>query len=147
MLVGVGIDLTPVDRIARLLSRYAGRFEEKIFTPGERAYCRGRGSVAEHFAARFAAKEATLKALGVPAGLSWHELEVVPGSGGKPELVLHGEAARAMVALGVVRLHLSLTHAGGQAAAVVIAEGPGPGDPGDAGAPAPGAAKDGGSAA
>ena len=146
MLVGVGIDLTPVDRIARLLGRYAGRFEEKVFTPGERAYCRGRGSVAEHFAARFAAKEATLKALGVPSGLSWHELEVVSGAGGKPELVLHGAAARAMAALGVVRLHLSLTHAGGQAAAVVIAEGQGPGGSGGPGAQPPGAPVDGGSA-
>lgn len=129
MLVGVGIDLTPVDRIARLLGRYSGRFEEKVFTPGERAYCRGRAAAAEHFAARFAAKEAALKALGVPSGLSWHELEVVSGPGGKPELALHGAAARAMAALGVVRLHLSLTHAGGQAAAVVIAEGRAPGEP------------------
>jgi holo-[acyl-carrier protein] synthase len=147
LLVGVGIDLTPVDRIARLLGRYAGRFEEKVFTPGERAYCRGRAAAAEHFAARFAAKEAALKALGVPSGLSWHELEVVSGPGGKPELALHGAAARAMAALGVVRLHLSLTHAGGQAAAVVIAEGEGPGRSGQEGARGPGASTDGGSAA
>ena len=139
MVLGVGIDLTPVDRIARILGRYAGRFEEKVFTPAERAYCRGRAAAAEHFAARFAAKEATLKALGVPAGLSWHELEVVSGPGGKPELVLRGAAAQAMATLGVVRLHLSLTHAGGQAAAVVIAEGRGSGETG-AGGPGGGSA-------
>ena len=123
MILGVGIDLTPVDRIDRLLGRYDGRFAEKVFTDGERSYCRARAHAAEHFAARFAAKEATLKALGVPPGLSWHELEVVTGEGGRPTLVLHGEAALALARVGGNRLHLSLTHAGGQAAAVVIVEG------------------------
>jgi len=121
VIIGVGIDLTPVDRIERLLARYAGHFEAKVFTDGERAYCRARAKVAEHFAARFAAKEALLKALGVPRGLSWHELEVV-SQDGRPTLALSGAAARAAAALGVTRLHLSLTHAGGQAAAVVVAE-------------------------
>ena len=113
----------PVSTGLRLLARYAGRFEDKVFTDGERAYCRGRAHRAEHFAARWAAKEATLKALGVPEGLSWPELEVV-STEGRPTLALHGAAAQAMAAMGVSRLHLSLTHAGGQAAAVVIAEGP-----------------------
>jgi holo-[acyl-carrier protein] synthase len=123
MVVGVGLDLTPVDRIERLLAgRYGGRFELKVFTDAERAYCRARADAAQHFAARFAAKEATLKALGVPPGLSWHELEVASPGGRRPEMRLAGEAARAMKALGVARLHLSITHAGGQAAAVVIAE-------------------------
>ena len=128
MVLGVGIDLTPIDRIARMLERYATRFEEKVFTDGERAYCHARAHAADHFAARFAAKEAVLKALGVPAGLRWHELEVVSGAGGAPSLSLSGEAARAAARLGVRRIHLSLTHAGGQAAAVVIAEGEPPED-------------------
>ena len=119
----MGIDLTPIERIERLLGRYSGRFERKVFTDGERHYCRTKANAAQHFAARFAAKEATLKALAVPPGLSWHELEVVPDASGRPSLALTGEAARAMVRLGVRRLHLSLTHAGGNAAAVVIAEG------------------------
>ncbi len=124
MIVGVGIDLVPVERIARILERYGERFEEKLFTDGERAYCRARARPAEHFAARFAAKEAVLKALGVPDGLQWHELEVVsPPAGGAPSLRLGGEAARAAERRGVARVHLSLSHAGGQATAVVIAEG------------------------
>jgi holo-[acyl-carrier protein] synthase len=123
MIVGVGVDLTPVDRLARALERHPGRFEARVFTEGERAYCRARARAAEHFAARFAAKEAALKALGVPPGLSWHELEVVNADDGAPSLVLHGAAALAAAERGARRLHLSLTHAGGQAVALVIAEG------------------------
>ena len=123
MIVGVGIDLAPVERVRQALARHGERFERKVFTDGERAYCRARADAAQHFAARFAAKEATLKALGVPEGLSWHELEVVSAKGAAPEVVLRGVAARAAAARGVSRLHLSLTHAGGQAAAVVVAEG------------------------
>ena len=126
MVLGIGIDLTPIDRIAKILERHPERFEAKLFTDGERAYCRGRAQAAQHFAARFAAKEATLKALGVPPGLSWHELEVVPDASGRPSLALTGAAALAMAHLGVLRLHLSLTHAGGNACAVVIAEGGAP---------------------
>jgi holo-[acyl-carrier protein] synthase len=123
MIYGVGIDLTPIDRIERALSRHGDRFERKVFTDGERAYCRGRARPADHFAARFAAKEAWLKALGVPEGLSWHEIEVVIAEGGRPSLSLRGEAARAVAARGVSeKMHLSLTHAGGMAAAVVVAE-------------------------
>lgn len=123
MIVGVGIDLTPIDRVALILRRHGDRFERKVFTDGERAYCNGKSSPADHFAARFAAKEATLKALGVPEGLSWHEMEIVSLAAGRPSLRLVGAAARAAAELGVARLHLTLTHAGGQAAAVVVAEG------------------------
>lgn len=122
MVVGVGIDLCPVSRMARAIERHGGRFEERVFTEEERRYCRGRGNAAEHFAARFAAKEALLKALGVPPGLSWHELEVQSAQDGAPRLVLSGEAARAAAARGVDSLHLSLTHGGDMAAAVVVAE-------------------------
>ncbi|MSP60648.1 MAG: holo-ACP synthase [Myxococcales bacterium] len=122
MVLGVGIDLTPIDRIRAILDRHGERFERKVFTDGERAYCHGRAQAAVHFAGRFAAKEATLKALGVPAGLSWHELEVLASPRGAPSLRLSGGALVAAAALGVARLHLSITHAGGQAAAVVIAE-------------------------
>jgi holo-[acyl-carrier protein] synthase len=121
MIAGVGIDLAPVARIAALLPKYGGRFERRVFTDAERDYCRARANPAEHFAARFAAKEATLKALGVPAGLSWHEMEVI-SAGGRPELSLTGEAARAAGRVGARRFHLSLTHAGGVAAAVVVLE-------------------------
>ena len=122
MIVGVGIDLTAVDRMERALGRHGDRFEKRVFTVEECAYCRARARPAEHFAARFAAKEATLKALGVPEGLSWHEMEVAFAPSGRPELILRGVAARAAGERGVARLHLSLTHDGGQAAAVVVAE-------------------------
>ncbi len=123
MILGVGIDLTPVDRMARLLERYPQRSAERLFTQREQAYCWARARPAEHFAARFAAKEATLKALGVPEGLSWHELEVVSRSGAPPVLELHGRAKEAARSCGMTRAHLSLSHAGGQATAIVILEG------------------------
>lgn len=122
MIIGVGIDLCPVSRMGRALERHGGRFEARVFTAEERAACRGRGQPAQHFAARFAAKEALLKALGVPPGLSWHELEVVSAASGAPMLRLSGEAQAAAGRLGVTDLHLSLSHAGDMAAAVVIAE-------------------------
>jgi holo-[acyl-carrier protein] synthase len=122
MIVGVGIDLAPIERVQKILARHGERFERKVFTGGERAYCRSRADAAQHFAARFAAKEATLKALGVPEGLSWHELEVVSREGAAPTVALSGVAAAAAAERGVTRLHLSLSHAGGQAVAVVVAE-------------------------
>jgi holo-[acyl-carrier protein] synthase len=122
MIVGVGIDLCQVSRMRSALSRHAGRFAARIFTADERAYCEDRADPAQHYAARFAAKEALLKALAVPSGLSWHEIEVQSQPGGAPRLFLRGEAARAAAARSVLRLHLSLTHSGDSAAAVVIAE-------------------------
>ena len=124
MIRGVGVDLCPVSRVARILERHPGRFEARVFTPGERTYCASRGAPAQHFAARFAAKEAVLKALGVPSGLGWHEVEVT-GDGGPPRLALHGAAAAAAAARGVRRAHLSLSHAGDTAVAFVVLEGEG----------------------
>src|SRR5512138_3800404 len=107
MIRGVGVDLCPVSRVARILERHPGRFAERVFTPAERAYCGSRGAPAQHFAARFAAKEAALKALGAPAGIGWHDLEGA-GDGGAPRVELHGAAAAAGAARGVRRAHLSL---------------------------------------
>jgi holo-[acyl-carrier protein] synthase len=123
MIVGIGVDLTPVSRIAEAMARHPERLERRLFTDGERAYCRARANAAQHFAARFAAKEALLKALHVPEGLSWHELEVVSDERGVPRLELHGVAAQAAARAGVRRLHLSLTHAEDSAVAFVVAEG------------------------
>jgi holo-[acyl-carrier protein] synthase len=123
MIVGIGVDLTPVSRMERAMQNHPGRFEARLFTDGERAYCRRSVNFAQHFAARFAAKEALLKALGVPKGLSWHELEVVNADDGAPRFELSGEAARAAAALGVRKLHLSLSHAADSAIAMVVAEG------------------------
>jgi holo-[acyl-carrier protein] synthase len=123
MILGVGVDLTPVARFAQAMARHPGRLEARLFTDGERAYCRAKAWPDQHFAARFAAKEAVLKALGVPEGLRWHELEVVSGDDGAPRFALHGAAAAAAAARGVRRLHLSITHAADQAIAFVVAEG------------------------
>jgi holo-[acyl-carrier protein] synthase len=122
MIRGVGVDLCPVSRVAQILARHPGRFEERVFTPAERAYCSTRGAPAQHYAVRFAAKEAALKALGVPAGFGWHDLEVA-ADGGAPRLALHGAVAAAAAARGVRRAHLSLSHAGDTAIAFVVLEG------------------------
>lgn len=123
MIVGLGLDLAEVPRIAEMVERWGERFTRKLFTERERAFAAARANSAQHLAARFAAKEATLKALGVPKGLSWHEMEVVGGGRQRPQMILTGQALRAAEALGVTRLHLTLTHADTVAAAVVIAEG------------------------
>jgi holo-[acyl-carrier protein] synthase len=124
VILGVGIDLTPISRMQAALRRHDGRFEAKIFTPTERAYCLKQASAAQHYAARFAAKEAVVKAVPVLRGQAWHEVEVVNGPDGAPKIILHGAAELAARRSGVVRLHLSLTHAADHAAAVVVAEGP-----------------------
>src|SRR5688500_1804918 len=116
------MDLTEGDRIAAMVERWGSSFTHRIYTEGERQYARSRANAAMRLAARLAAKEATLKALGVPSGLSWHEMEVVGGGNEAPLLVLRGQALVAAERLGVVRMHLTLTHTRGVAAAVVIAE-------------------------
>jgi holo-[acyl-carrier protein] synthase len=108
--------------VAALLARFGARFEEKLFTSGEREACRGRGQPEQHFAARFAAKEAALKALAVPPNLRWHELEVRSSPGGAPSLHLSGAARAAADTMGASRAHLSLSHAGGLAVAMVVLE-------------------------
>lgn len=122
MIVGVGLDLCLISRMERALLRSDGRFATRVFTEAERRYCDGKASPSQHYAARFAAKEAILKALHVPDGLSWHELEIVQGSHGGPAIALHGAAQQAADRLGVRRLHVSLTHQGDSASAVVVAE-------------------------
>ncbi len=125
MIVGLGIDLMEVARMAKALDAHGERLEERIFTPGERADCRGRADRMQALAARFAAKEAGLKALGTgwAGGLGFLHLEVVRTGSGKPELRLHGPAAERARLLGVVQAHVSLTHQRGMAAAVVVLEG------------------------
>ncbi len=125
MIVGLGMDVVQIDRIARILSgdpRRAERFLARCFTAAERAYCDLRRDRAGSYAARFAAKEAAVKALGAPAGLRWTDFEVVRAEGA-PTLALTGAAAEAAARRGVERVHLTLSHAAGLAAAAVILEG------------------------
>jgi holo-[acyl-carrier protein] synthase len=124
MIVGIGIDLERIDRFRDLLDRWGARFEEKLFTDAERAYCRGRGKPEQHFAARFAAKEAALKAMGVPrhVGLEWQHFEIAHAATGAPELRLTHAARACADRLQVTRVHLTLTHTVDTAAAFVILE-------------------------
>ncbi len=124
MLVGTGIDLVEIRRIEQSLERFRERFLERVYTPGEIAYCLGKRQSAESLAARFAAKEAGAKALGtgIAQGVSWKELEVAREPGQRPTLVLHGRAAEIGRRLGVARIWLAITHGGGLAVATVHME-------------------------
>jgi len=124
MVIGIGIDLVAVERIARVIRRRGERFLARVYTPGELAACPPGEQYARRLAARFAAKEAALKALGtgLSGGIRWREIEVRRPDRGRPEIVLHGRAAAHAASLGVARLHLSLSHDGPFAAAVVVAE-------------------------
>lgn len=125
MMVGLGTDLCRVSRIERALRRWGKRFERRVFTPGEIGYCRERRRPEVHFASRFAAKEAVFKALGtgVARGVRWKEVEVVRQSGQAPQLRFSGRVARLLEERGVEAAHLSLTHDGDYALAVVVLEG------------------------
>lgn len=124
MIVGLGIDLLETARLDRALLRTAG-FEARVFTEKESADCAARGDRIQALAARFAAKEACLKALGTgwAGGLGFRQVEVVREASGSPTLRLHGAAAARAASLGVRRIHVSLTHQATAAAAVVLLEG------------------------
>lgn len=121
--LGIGLDLCAVDRMDAALARHGDRFLARIFTDAERAYAAGRANRGEALAARFAAKEATSKALGAPRGIDWHDVEVTPARSGihGPGVVLRGRAREVAAQRGIVRVLLSITHAAGVAAAVAIA--------------------------
>lgn len=120
--VGLGVDAVEVGRFRRALQRRPG-LVERIFSEGERAYADRFREPAPRLAARFAAKEAVMKALGVGLGsLRLREVEVVRSEDGRPHLVLHGAAAELARRRGVARWHLSLTHTATLAVASVVAE-------------------------
>jgi holo-[acyl-carrier protein] synthase len=119
--VGVGVDLCDVDRIRRTLARTPG-FAARVFTQAEQDYCRRARDPAERFAARFAAKEAVLKALSAGLGsCPLRDIEVVRASSGAPSVVLHGAAAALAAERGVATCRVSLTHTRTMAEAVAIA--------------------------
>ncbi|MGC6486197.1 MAG: holo-ACP synthase [Planctomycetota bacterium] len=124
MIVSVGVDAVEIQRIRALLARSRGRFERRVFTADEAAYCRGKERAAESFAARFAAKEAVMKCLGTgwARGTGFRQIEVRRGAGGAPTLALDGAAAEVAAARGIRRWHLSLTHTETTATAFVVAE-------------------------
>lgn len=121
--VAVGADLADVTDVADALARFGDRYRSRLFTPGELADTEGP-TEAQGLAARFAAKEATFKALGVgPDGLPWRSVEVRRHPGGRPALVLHGEAAMLAEERGLTRWAVSMTHEHQLAGAVVVATG------------------------
>ena len=121
MIVAIGIDLVEVSRIEQVFARRGDRFRRRVFTDGEISYCEGRASKFASYAARFAAKEAAMKALGTghSRGVLWRDVEVVR-RGGPPQLQLHGGAARRFEAIGGHSSQLTITHSDALALAQVI---------------------------
>ena len=124
MIVGTGIDIAEVPRIREVIERHGERFLKRVFTDGEIQYCESKANRVERYAARFAAKEAGMKAIGTGwnHGVRWRDLEVARKPGGRPTLVLHGKAAEFAAKLGATNIALSLTHTAEQAMAQVILE-------------------------
>lgn len=122
-MLATGIDLVEVERIGDAIARYGDRFLTRVFTATELTYCRGRPA---ELAARFAAKEAASKLLGIgiqhPEGVGWREIEVISDARGKPFLRLAGRAAQRAETLGLRNLAVSLSHSRDYAIAVVVAE-------------------------
>jgi holo-[acyl-carrier protein] synthase len=123
-IVAIGLDLARIDRLEKVHARHGDRLLERLFTDGERAYCDRRASRMASYAGRFAVKEAVMKALGTgwSSGVTWKDIEVVRKSGSAPELALHGRTASIAREKGISKIHITITHDGGIAAAVAIAE-------------------------
>jgi holo-[acyl-carrier protein] synthase len=124
MIVGTGIDIAEVPRIAQAINRHGDRFLRRIFTEGEIQYCESKANRVERYAARFAAKEAAMKALGTGwnHGVRWRDVEVCREPGGRPTIAFHGKAAEVASKLGAVHMALSLSHTASEAIAQVILE-------------------------
>jgi holo-[acyl-carrier protein] synthase len=124
MIVGTGIDIAEVPRIRQSIERFGDRFLQRVFTVGEIRYCDSKANRIERYAARFAAKEAAMKALGTgwSHGVRWRDCEVVRLPGGRPSITFHGKAGEFAGRLGVKNAALSLSHTAEQAIAQVILE-------------------------
>jgi holo-[acyl-carrier protein] synthase len=124
MIVGLGLDIAEIDRIEAAITRHGAAILERLFTPGEAAYCEKHRNKFERYAGRFAAKEAAMKALGTgwSRGVRWRDIEVIRESTGKPTLRLEGGARQVADELGVKNISLTITHSGNLALAEVILE-------------------------
>jgi holo-[acyl-carrier protein] synthase len=125
VIIGTGIDIVEVPRIAAAVERFGERFLNRVFTASEIRYCRSKQNAMERFAARFAAKEAGFKALGTGwrHGVTWKDIEVGREPGGRPTIAFSGQAAEFAARMGARRASLSLSHTAEQAIAHVILEG------------------------
>jgi holo-[acyl-carrier protein] synthase len=124
MLVGTGTDIIEIARIRQSIERFGPRFLERVFTPGEIAYCERKKNAAESYAGRFAAKEAAAKALGtgIARGVIWLEIEVRRQPGERPTIHFTGRAAERAAAMHVTAASLSITHSRELALATVLLE-------------------------
>ena len=124
MIVGSGLDIAEIDRITAALTRHGAAILGRLYTPAEVAYCESHKNKFERYAARFAAKEAAMKALGTgwTRGVRWRDIEVANAPGGKPTLRLQGVARELAEKLGVKNISLTITHSGNLALAQVIFE-------------------------
>jgi holo-[acyl-carrier protein] synthase len=124
MIVGIGIDIVDIERVHGLLERYRDRFVRRVFTDAEHRYARRGAKTAERLAGRFAVKEAVLKAFGTgkSQGILWRDVETVPGSMGRPKVNLYGKADKYLKMLKADHIHVSITHDGGKAVALVVIE-------------------------
>jgi holo-[acyl-carrier protein] synthase len=124
MIVGTGVDICEVDRIRGSVERFGDRFLHRVFTEGEIQYCERKANRFESYAARFAAKEAGMKALGTGwnHGVRWRDIEVVRPRGQRPTIQFHGQAGAIAAKLGVTNVALSITHTSDQALSHVILE-------------------------
>lgn len=124
MIFGTGIDIVDISRFERFLREGKDSLFLRVFTPGEIEYCNRKKRSAQHFAIRFAAKEAFFKAcgLGLREGMSWKDVEVVKNDLGKPDLELHGRAAAIFMEMALKRSHTALSHDGAYAVAMVVLE-------------------------
>ena len=125
MIIGIGTDIAEVPRLRQAIERHGERFLQRVFTEREMAYCQSHRNSEERFAARFAAKEAMMKALGTGwrRGITWRDIEVSNAQGGKPNIQLTGKALEIFHSLGGACIYLSLTHTDNYALAQVIIEG------------------------
>ena len=125
MIIGIGVDIVENARVGELIEKHGKSFEQKVFTEGELDYANDRRRRLEHLAVRFAAKEATSKALGqgMSSGISWRDIEVVHDETGKPEVRLTGAVGKLAEKMGVRTVHLSLSHTDTHSVAFAVAEG------------------------
>lgn len=124
MIVGLGLDIAEIDRMAAAIERHGAPIIERLYTPREVAYCESHKNRYERYAGRFAAKEAAMKALGTgwSRGVRWRDIEVTRETGGKPTLNLAGVAMEIAGRMGVKNISLTITHSGNLALAQVIFE-------------------------